>query len=416
MTGPLCLYVSYDGVLEPLGQSQILPYLRGLAASGIRFVLISFEKPADLACKDDVAALRRELGASGIRWVPLRYHKHPPLLATLWDVLRGAVTAVWLARRDGARLVHCRSYPASVIGLAVRRMTGAKFIFDMRGFWPEERLDGGLWTPSSPVFWLAKRVEGLLLRASDAIVVLTERARAVLSAAPYGSSLSPATPVAVIPCCVDVQRFTGRNASEEGTADGERILVYVGSVGTWYLLDEMLDFFATVARDEPELRFLILNRGEHELIRRRVRQKGLNGIVVLSATPLEVAAHLRRAWASMYFIKPVFSKIGASPTKLGEYLAAGLPVIVNKGVGDADELVTASRVGVVVERFAYGEYAAKWRALCTLVEADPGLRVRCRETARQALGLEHGITQYWHLYETMLARNCSCQISAGERR
>ena len=37
------LYLSYDGMTDPLGQSQVLPYLAGLSKKGFRFHLISFE-------------------------------------------------------------------------------------------------------------------------------------------------------------------------------------------------------------------------------------------------------------------------------------------------------------------------------------------------------------------------------------
>lgn len=409
---PVCLYISYDGLMEPLGQSQILPYLRGLAQSGIRFVLLTFEKPTDLGRHADVATLRRELAADGIRWIPLRYHKRPSLPATLWDVARGLLTGMWLARRTGAQIVHCRSYVAGLIGAAVRAASRAKLIFDMRGFWPEERVDGGIWCASSVIFRLAKRVEILLFRASDAVIVLTERARMVLAADPYRAWLPPDVPVTVIPCCVDLRRFDPSPPGPGGPPrPGPRTLVYAGSVGTWYMLGEMLDFFAAARERQPDLAFLILNRGEHDVIRRAVRDRRLDGVTVIAATPAEVAEHLSRAYVGMYFIKPVFSKTGASPTKLGEYLAAGLPVIVNAGVGDADQLVTAARVGVVVERFTGEEYVEKWRALEHLLGSDDQVRVRCRETARRELALEHGVARYRRVYEALIGGSSASSAS-----
>ena len=38
------LYLSYDGLTDPLGQSQVLPYIIGLGAKGFEFIIISFEK------------------------------------------------------------------------------------------------------------------------------------------------------------------------------------------------------------------------------------------------------------------------------------------------------------------------------------------------------------------------------------
>ncbi len=71
------LYISYNGMLDPLGQSQVLPYLRELTTLGVRFTLLSFERAAaftlDGTAKLD--QLRMRLAADGIGWHALRYHQ-----------------------------------------------------------------------------------------------------------------------------------------------------------------------------------------------------------------------------------------------------------------------------------------------------------------------------------------------------
>jgi len=398
------LYISYDGLLEPLGQSQVLPYVEGLADTGIAFILLTFEKPADLARTAEVARLRERLAGRDIRWVLLRYHKTPSVPATAWDILCGALTAAWLAWRVGVRVIHCRSYVPGLMALVARAASRARFIFDMRGFWPEERVEGGLWPPDSRVFRLAKRVERRLLGAADAVIVFTEQARQILLNGAYRDALSSRARVAVIPCCVDLARFAAPNAWEtRPPPSGPRTLVYAGSVGTWYMLPEMLDFYLTVRTRDPELRLLILNRGSHDVIARAIAAAGAAGVSVVASTPDDVPGHLGRAWAGISFIRPVFSKKGAFPTKLGEYLAAGLPVIINAGIGDTDALVAASRVGAVVERFAREEYLTKWDALVAMT-ADAGLRGRCRETARHTLALAHGVARYEEVFRSLLGQ------------
>ena len=86
---PSVLYVSYDGALDPLGSSQVVPYLTGLAG-GARLTLLSFEKPlrwSDVPAREAMAGV---LKAAGIEWRPLRYHAWPRLAATAWDVAKGA--------------------------------------------------------------------------------------------------------------------------------------------------------------------------------------------------------------------------------------------------------------------------------------------------------------------------------------
>src|SRR5687767_3015671 len=74
------LYVSYDGALEPLGESQVVSYLERLSTD-YAITLVSFEKSGDLVDGGRVDVLRRRLAATGIRWYPLRYHRWPPVLS-----------------------------------------------------------------------------------------------------------------------------------------------------------------------------------------------------------------------------------------------------------------------------------------------------------------------------------------------
>src|SRR5712692_7296807 len=102
LAGKRVLYISYNGMLDPLGQSQVLPYLRELSKLGVRFTLLSFERPAAFdsegATKRD--ELREHLAAEGIDWHALRYHQTPSLPATTYDVLHGLRYAKRLVRRD----------------------------------------------------------------------------------------------------------------------------------------------------------------------------------------------------------------------------------------------------------------------------------------------------------------------------
>ena len=131
------LYISYDGMLEPLGASQVVSYLLPMATVH-RITLLSYEKPVDVRDSQRCDGMRRQLTAAGIRWIPLQYHRRPSLIATSWDVAIGTLVGWAVCWRRRVRLVHARGYVPSVIALALKHLTGAKFLFDMRGFWPDE--------------------------------------------------------------------------------------------------------------------------------------------------------------------------------------------------------------------------------------------------------------------------------------
>jgi hypothetical protein len=240
-------YVSYDGALEPLGRSQVVPYVTGLAADGFTITLLSFEKPRDYGAagtpSDAAKALAAELASADVGWAPRRYHKRPTLPATLWDVATGVTTLLRLNLSVGLRTVHARGYVAGLMAWLTKKIARTAFVFDMRGFWPEERVDSGAWTTASRIYRLVKSLEARFLRDADQIVVLTEKARDVLRARGVRA------PVTVVPTCVDVERFQAATARPAALT-----FVYTGSLGTFYALDAMLAFVKRARAREPRAR------------------------------------------------------------------------------------------------------------------------------------------------------------------
>ncbi|MGZ8998672.1 MAG: hypothetical protein ACXW2T_07450, partial [Allosphingosinicella sp.] len=106
------LYLSYDGMLEPLGQSQVLAYLERLSAEH-EIHLISFEKPGDWAGISEREAVQARIAAAGIIWKPLRYHKSPSAPATAYDIMIGTFAALYLTLRHRIHVLHARSYVAA---------------------------------------------------------------------------------------------------------------------------------------------------------------------------------------------------------------------------------------------------------------------------------------------------------------
>src|SRR5262245_1089465 len=137
------LYICYQSLAEPLTHTQVVAYLEGLARAGCRVVLLTFEAQPPSAAEAKAWATRLE--EKGIAWHWLRYHKSPTVPATLWDVLAGVATGLGLMRKYSVRLLHARSHVPGLMALALKRLTGAKFLFDVRGFMAEEYVDAGVW-------------------------------------------------------------------------------------------------------------------------------------------------------------------------------------------------------------------------------------------------------------------------------
>lgn len=390
---PGVLYVSYDGMLEPLGQSQVVAYLERLAPDR-RIHLISFEKPGDWADGARRQAMRERLAAAGIAWHPLRYHKAPSAPATAYDIAVGTLTAIRLAWRHRLGIVHARSYVPALIGLAVKRATGAKLLFDMRGFWADERVDGGLWSAGGRLYRAAKALERKLLLAADHVVTLTHASEAGIRRLGFLAGRTP--PITVIPTCADLDRFSIQGPPRRDPF----VLGYVGSAGTWYLLDEMLRCFRLVQVEEPTARLLIVNRDDHAMIREQAKAAGIESAAmeIVAADHGDMPALIGRMSAAMALIKPAYSKIASAPTKLAEYLGCGVPCLCNAGVGDMESILEGHRIGVALKGFSDGELRDGVRRLVALARG-PDIQQRSRRVARDLFSLGHGVEAYNAIYE-----------------
>jgi glycosyltransferase involved in cell wall biosynthesis len=388
------LYISYDGMLEPLGQSQVLAYLEKLAP-GRLIHLISFEKPDDWQDILHRDSIRRRTKDAGIVWHPLRYHKRPTAAATAYDIAQGGVLAVALTLKHRFEIVHARSYVAGVMALAAKRL-GAKLLFDMRGFWADERVDGKLWPAGGHLHRAAKQVERRLLLAADHVVTLTHASEVEIARFPYLQGQTP--PITVIPTCADLDRFNIRGPHQQNPF----VLGHVGTVGTWYLLDEMLRCFVALRRELPGSKLLIANRGEHEVIRSGCAEHGIKPgeLELLNVPHAQVPQVIERMTAGMAIIKPAYSKIASAPTKLAEYLGCGVPCLGNAGVGDVAEILEERRVGVAMPGFTDKRIKSSVSRLISLAR-EPDVQQRCRTAALDLFSLPHGIAAYRRVYREL---------------
>jgi glycosyltransferase involved in cell wall biosynthesis len=397
------LYLSYDGMCDPLGGSQVLPYLKELAALGHRISLVSFEKPE--RSPDERAEVQRMCSEAGIDWHPLAYHKRPPVLSSMYDLRRMHALAERLHGERAFDIVHCRSYLPALVGLRMKRRSGIRFLFDMRGFWADERREGGAWKDSNPllaaVYRYFKRREREFWAEADHIVSLTHEAAAVLESERLrGARVAPVT---VIPCCVDFGVFpaidSGRRAHARrllGIGPDEHVLAYIGSLGGNYMLREMLDYFSVYRQRHGPAKFLFVTQVPEATIRSAAAKCGLDQdeIVVRSASRDQVPMLVAAADLGIAFKQPSFSAKACSPTKLGEMLALELPVIVNGGVGDVATVIEESGAGVVVTGFNEDAYRS---ALDTLDTLKPDME-RWRSVARQWFDLGTGVDRYAAIY------------------
>lgn len=402
------LYLSYDGMTDPLGQSQVLPYIIGLSKKGFRFHLISFEK------QDRFAKFKVEIQVLcdkyDITWHPKIYTKKPPLLSTIYDVWRMRNLSFKLHRTHHFSIVHCRSYLSAMVGLAMKKKFKTKFLFDMRGFWADERVDGKIWNIKNPIFNLVyrffKRKERKFFLEADHVISLTYAGKEEIVSWNGLEHLN--NKIEVIPCCADLTLFDPTQidtkkresyAEELVISPSDFVLGYVGSIGTWYMLDEMLSYFRYQLSQKPNSIFLFVTGESPSTIFSKASELGIKetAIRVISVLHKEVATCISLFTASIFFIRPTFSKKASSPTKQGELMAMGIPIICNAGVGDTAKVVNDYQAGYAINSFETSDFE---KIDLYFPNFD---KTKCQNGAKEFYSLEKGITRYNSVYTNLIS-------------
>lgn len=390
------LYISYDGLTDPLGQSQILAYLKRLKRPGIEFTIVSFEKP-DLYSKLG-AHIRDTLVSYGITWKPLFYTRKPPVLSTLKDIRTGLRTCRELHRQSPFDIIHCRGYIPSIIGRKLGKELKIPFIFDMRGWWADEKKESGHWNGFlyRPVYHYFKKLEWKFFAESAYAVSLTYKGKDEI----VKRKMAPASKIGVIPTCVDFdvfkapdEKFRLEKRRQLNIPASAMVFVYSGSLGGNYNVTTLIGVFNAFKKLHPDSYLLILSKdGVEENTLEQIRSAGITNVAVYSASYSQVTDFLRVADVGLIWYTLSFSVIGRSPTKLGEYWASGLPVISFKGIGDLDEIMSRYQdAGLLLS-----ETQENWEEeLKQLVFLDPQT---LREYAKDYFDIDKGVSFYLDVY------------------
>jgi glycosyltransferase involved in cell wall biosynthesis len=396
---PRVLYLTRNGLLEPLGQSQIAPYLRGLSKA-FALSLISFEKSSDRLESSAFSAQKEDCQRFCIRWIPLRFRATPRPLAPAFGLVQLAVVALQQCLTNHPpQLIHARSYVPAAIALLLHRLTRVPFIFDMRALWPEELITAGYLRRHSLLHRLLIALERRCLREASGVVSLSQSALAHLKAT-YPTELA-AQRLVVIPTCADLERFTPASTDVAGA----RVYGCIGTVlSGWFQIRWLAAWIEAMAKLDPSACFEIISRDDPVAIREQLKPSASwqRKLRIASAAPAEMPAVLQRHTASVMFFTPGLSKLGSSPTRLAEVLACGRPVVANPGVGDVGAIVSRHRAGVLVDSSEPQAMEANVHQLHALLR-EPDLASRCRSTAERLFSLEAGTEAYRQLYADILA-------------
>ena len=383
------LYLSYDGILEPLGQSQILSYLEKLSLSH-EIYLVSFEKKQDLKNVDSYKLIKKKINNSNIRWYKLSYHKYPLLISTLFDIFCGLIVSTYIILSRRIFVIHARSYVPGFTALILKKITGIKYIFDIRGFWADEKLVSGSWDEKDFIFKFVKFIEKKIFLNADYIVSLTKSGKDIIN-----KYLNFKKQISVIPTCVDLKKFYFKPNNSKKFRLG-----YVGTASGWYNFDLTLKFFKAMLTLDKNSNMIILNKGEHNYIKNKLKKFNIpkNKIILKSVSFSRMPYFINQMSFGVFFINPSFSKKASCPTKFAEFMSCGVPIITGPQIGDIDEIIEKEKIGLIIKKFTNYEI---YKNLIKMkkIQNDIKIKFKCRNVANKYFSILDGIEKYNKIYE-----------------
>ena len=366
---PTITYLSMDPLSSTVGASQVLPYVERFADRGVDVELLTFEHVVD-------QAVRERLAGVGVVWRPQRYGRHGPA-GGLGRVLRAARAV------RGSSVVHARSDMAA----ASVMLAGLDcWVWDVRSLWADQKVATGVMRDGSPQERLMRWVERQAAYRSTAVITLTGSAIDELDRR-YGGVVSPKA--RVVTTCTDLDRFT---LSVLPPAPSRVLLA--GTLNRYYDVQSMLDLVVEMRRRRP-VQFIVASPGDTDW---EDELAGMDALRV-SATRDEMAKLVSSCHVGLSVCRDDAgpSLRAAMPTKIGEFLASGRPVVVNPGLVDAAGMVERSDCGVVYGRSSSTGVIEAVDRLEMLL-ADPDLPGRCRSLAEAHFDLDRGVDRLLAIY------------------
>jgi len=278
--------------------------------------------------------------------LPLPANRFQRMTRTMWQVYRAA-------RDERAQVYHFHDPELMFVGLALR-MTGARVVFDVHEDIPLDIMSKE---------WITRALRGPISRATAfALRMLHRNYSAVVAATPSIAQNFDEKNTVIVCNYPTLEGFASLNGPLSAKPPSA---IYVGNITELRGIYEMVRALES-PEVGPDVRLTLVGRFEDEELERRVRSmEGWKRVDYLGwRAPSDIPNVLRDARAGMLLLRYTPSFVDSLPTKLYEYMGAGLPVIVAEFL-QCSQLVREYNCGIVVDP---SDTAAVARAMTHLIQ------------------------------------------------
>jgi glycosyltransferase involved in cell wall biosynthesis len=354
---------------------------------GWHFVLMTAEKTMT---KHEMVDVQRKMKTLNIIWIPVFKGK----LSTIGQIFSMLKLTKSVIKQGKVRLVHARSYFSGVVAYLLTRKTNIPYIYDIRGFWVDEKVYKGRLQSNSIMYKLLKKLDNTIYVNSKAIVSLTQKGVGVIERfSTWDANKTPT--IVVIPTCVNNSQFKKIKTPSKS-------IVYLGSVGKGYMGNIIFKVFSLVQKYYPDYEIILISRSDDKLIKELAHENNVELAKVnhLKLNHNQVASELGKCQVGLSFIQPHYSKEASCATKIGEYLSCGIPVLTNAGIGDMDETLN-DETSVICNQFDEKNLLNAIQQIIDL-SLKPITSKACVKLASSYFSLQKGVDKYNLLYQQIM--------------
>jgi len=387
------LYISIDGIMEPLGYSQVFKYLENLSKD-YQINLISFEKIQHLKDIDALTDMIKKCDQNNIIWYRLKYRNGLFGLGQLINILNLFIWPIYINLKKKISIVHIRSYMPGLAMPVLKFFFKFNFIFDIRGFWADEKHDRLGWSKKSYRYRFFKILEKYLIKKADFIVTLTKQSKYII----VDDFKKKHSRIKVIPTCVDSKEIFIQPVIRKSN---NLIVGYLGSTDTAYDFNKFCFFINQIKTLECGIELRVFTEQKIEEIEKTLALNNLADVKkqIRFVKRRNLSYELSQLDCLGFYLKENFSIKASMPTKIAESLSCGVPIICNSFNLDIEELINQNNIGVIynfTDELHHPE-------ISKILEyrLNDQIKNRCIETAKTYFSIDRGVREYNSIYHSL---------------
>lgn len=389
------LFINDGSILNPIIHSQGLPLLNYVATLGYKSLVFSEEENlSNSKEKESLELVKSKFPQIKFIHSVKKVNQRRNWRINLYSDLKIINKTIY---SEKVNIIHCRSLLPAILGLilSLKSRGKVKLLYDNRGLKIIEEIEKEHWNKRSLKVYFFMYMEKRILKYADSVVVVSEYFKSYLNDNYPDQNFEKK--IEVIP---NRTRINNEFINHKNRRQSDSILcVYTGSAVKWQMTEDFHQLLRAATKVFDDIKILILSYHVDEFEKVFLNVPELrNRVIIKEVLQENVMGELINCdFGILIRMKGLMSRVSA-PLKFAEYLAAGLPVLISEGVGDAEEMVIKHKVGIVVKNKNYEEALDEMKKLLQ----DHDVHSRCRKLAENDFNIQDSFKQYLYIYQRLL--------------